>query len=121
MTDFHQRQAISTLTAPAARGFTPHYLVQPTSLYELPGHGNIYENLQQYYSTKMPKVNHTKKTPWRKLQGVQSVKKLVFDRLTEVKEAPKTSNLHASAYVDTVAGKLRSKAKTLAVQAFSAL
>ena len=54
-------------------------------------------------------------------KGAQSVKKLVFDRLTEVKEAPKTSNLHASAYVDTVAGKLRSKAKALAVQAFSAL
>ena len=29
MTDFRQRQAISTLTAPAARGLTPHSLVQP--------------------------------------------------------------------------------------------
>ena len=29
MTDFRQRQAVSTLTAPAARGLTPHYLVQP--------------------------------------------------------------------------------------------
>ena len=48
----------------------------------------------------------------------QSVKKVVFDRLTEVKEAPKTSNSHASAYVDTVAGELRSKSKHLAQQAF---
>ncbi len=29
MTDFRQRQAISTLTAPAARGLSPHSLVQP--------------------------------------------------------------------------------------------
>ena len=29
MTDFHQRQAVSTLTAPAARGLAPHSLVQP--------------------------------------------------------------------------------------------
>ena len=27
MTDFHQRQATSTLTAPAARGLTPHSLL----------------------------------------------------------------------------------------------
>ena len=32
MTDFRQRQAISTLTAPAVRGFSPHYLVQPDRL-----------------------------------------------------------------------------------------
>ena len=43
MTDFRQRQAISTLTAPAAWGVTPLYLVQPVSLYEPPGHGNNYE------------------------------------------------------------------------------
>ena len=43
-----------------------------------------------------------------------------FDRLPEVKGAPKTSNLPASAYMDTVAGKLCRKAKTLAVQAFLA-
>ena len=29
MTDFHQRQVLSTLTAQAARGLTPHFLVQP--------------------------------------------------------------------------------------------
>ena len=44
----------------------------------------------------------------------QSVKKLVFDRLTEVKEADKTSNSHSSAYTDTVEGELRSKSKCLA-------
>jgi hypothetical protein len=35
MTDFHQRQAISTLTAPAARGLSPHYLVQPGTRHAL--------------------------------------------------------------------------------------
>ena len=35
MTDFRQRQAISTLTAPAARGLTPHYLVQPGTRHAL--------------------------------------------------------------------------------------
>ena len=29
MTDFRQRQATSTLTAPAARGLTPHSLFSP--------------------------------------------------------------------------------------------
>ena len=29
MTDFRQRQATSTLTAPAARGLTPHSLLSP--------------------------------------------------------------------------------------------
>lgn len=29
MTGFHQRQDFSTLTAPGARGFSPHCLVQP--------------------------------------------------------------------------------------------
>jgi len=33
MTDFRQQQIISTLTAPAARGFTPHSLVQPGTLF----------------------------------------------------------------------------------------
>ncbi len=32
MTDFRQRQAVLTLTAPAAWGFTPSYLVQPANL-----------------------------------------------------------------------------------------
>ena len=31
MTGFHQQQAISTLTAPGARGLSPHSLVQPDS------------------------------------------------------------------------------------------
>jgi len=58
MTDFRQRRAISTLTAPAARGLTPHYLVQPVSLYEQPGHGNNYKIIyQSYYSTNWVKVN----------------------------------------------------------------
>jgi len=58
MTDFHQRQAISTLTAPAARGFSPHSLVQPNSLHDPPGHGNLYEIIyQQHYSIKQIKVN----------------------------------------------------------------
>ena len=42
MTDFRQRQAISTLTAPAARGLTPHSLVQPgTRLALCPATGTI--------------------------------------------------------------------------------
>lgn len=57
MTDFHQQQAISTLTAPAARGFAPHYLVQPVILYGLPGHGNYYYFYIGYYTTKAKKVN----------------------------------------------------------------
>ena len=36
-----------------------------------------------------------------------------FDRLPEVKEAPKTSISHASAYMDTVEGEMRSKSKPL--------
>ena len=43
----------------------------------------------------------------------QSVKKVFFDRLAEVKEAPKTSNSHSSAYINTVEGELRSKSKRL--------
>ena len=58
MTDFRQRQVISTLTAPAARGLTPHYLVQPVSLYEQSGHGNNYKIIYQWhYSIKRVKVN----------------------------------------------------------------
>ncbi len=49
--------------------------------------------------------------------GLQCVKKVVFDTLAEVKEVPKTSNSHSSAYMDTVEGELRSKAKCLAKQA----
>ena len=48
-------------------------------------------------------------------------KNLFFGRLAEVKETQKTSNLHSSAYTDTVEGKLRSKANTLALQGFLAL
>ena len=44
MTDFRQRQAISTLTAPAARGLSPHSLVQPdTRLAEYPATGTDIE------------------------------------------------------------------------------
>ena len=43
MTDFRQRQAISTLTAPAARGLTPHYLVQPGTRHALyPATGTLF-------------------------------------------------------------------------------
>ena len=35
MTDFRQRQVISTLTAPAARGLSPHSLVQPGTRHAL--------------------------------------------------------------------------------------
>jgi hypothetical protein len=44
--------------------------------------------------------------------------KQVFDRLSEVNKAFKTSNSRSSAYVDTVEGELRSKSKCLAKQAF---
>ena len=58
MTDIHQRQMISTHTAPAAWGVTPLYLVQPVSLYEQPGHGNNYKIIYQpHYSTNRVKVN----------------------------------------------------------------
>ena len=45
-------------------------------------------------------------------------KNLFFDRLTEVKGAPKTSNPDSSAYMGTVESGLRSKSKHLAQQAF---
>ena len=49
MTDFRQRQAISTLTAPAARGLTPHYLVQPGTRHALyPATGTFIELLNYY-------------------------------------------------------------------------
>ena len=41
MTGFHQRQAVSTLTVPAAWGLAPRSLVQPGSLNAPPGHGNM--------------------------------------------------------------------------------
>ena len=48
MTDFHQRQAISTLTAPAARGLTPHSLVQPGTRHALyPATGTMYSLFRQ--------------------------------------------------------------------------
>lgn len=43
MTGFHQRQAVSTLTVPAAWGLAPRSLVQPDSLNAPSGHGNINE------------------------------------------------------------------------------
>ena len=56
MTDFHQRQAISTLTAPAARGLTPHYLVQPGTRHALyPATGTLI-NLLNYYSPRLLKL-----------------------------------------------------------------
>ena len=48
----------------------------------------------------------------------QPVKKFVFDRLPEVKEAPKTNNSNPSAYIGTVGFELCSKSKCLAPQGF---
>ena len=50
----------------------------------------------------------------------QSVKKLVFDRLAEVKEAPKASNSTPKCMGILERGELRSKSKSLAVQGFFA-
>ena len=44
----------------------------------------------------------------------QPVKKPIFDRLTEIKEAPKTNNSNPSAYIGTVGFELCSKSKCLA-------
>ena len=46
----------------------------------------------------------------------QSVKNKFFDRLAEVKEAPKTNNSQSSAYIGTVDCELCSKPKRLAQQ-----
>jgi hypothetical protein len=68
MTGFHQRQAISTLTAPGARGLSPHSLVQPDSRHALPsGHGNNYsvkkqKRLWMRSKTKEHHHNHSKAT-----------------------------------------------------------
>ena len=43
-----------------------------------------------------------------------SLSKTIFDRLTEVKGAPKTSNSNPSAYKGTVGFELCSKSKRLA-------
>ena len=56
MTDFHQRQAISTLTAPAARGLTPHYLVQPGTRHALYPATGTFMKLPNYYSPDLPKM-----------------------------------------------------------------
>ena len=48
----------------------------------------------------------------------QSVKKLIFDRLAEGKEAPKTNKSNSSAYKGTVEFDLCSKSKHLAKQGF---
>ena len=50
MTDFRQRQAVSTLTAPAARGLAPHYLVQPGTRHALYPATGTYIELLSYYS-----------------------------------------------------------------------
>ena len=50
--------------------------------------------------------------------ALSSVKKLVFDRLTEVKGATKTNKPDLSAYIGTVKSGLCSKSKCLAQQAF---
>ena len=42
MTDFRQRQALSTLTAPAAWGIAPRSLVQPRNLSRMRSHQNRY-------------------------------------------------------------------------------
>ena len=56
MTDFRQRQAVSTLTAPAARGLAPHYLVQPGTRHALyPATGTLIE-LPSYYNPKPIKM-----------------------------------------------------------------
>ena len=56
MTDFRQRQAISTLTAPAARGLTPHSIVQPDTRHALyPATGTLI-NLLNYYSPRLLKL-----------------------------------------------------------------
>jgi hypothetical protein len=48
MTGFRQRQNRSILTAPGARGLSPHSLVQPDSRLALPsGHGNNYSVKKQ--------------------------------------------------------------------------
>ena len=56
MTDFHQRQAVSTLTAPAARGLTPHYLVQPGTRHALYPATGTFIDLCNYYTAKNPKM-----------------------------------------------------------------
>ena len=52
------------------------------------------------------------------LRPLQLVKKLVFDKLAEVKRAVKTSNSRSSAYGGTVESELRGKSKSLAPQQF---
>ena len=53
------------------------------------------------------------------MPGFQSVKKVVFDRLAEVKEAPKTSNSTPKCMWILERGELRSKSKYLSKQGFS--
>ena len=53
--------------------------------------------------------------------SLQSVKKVLFDRLAEVKEAPKTNKSNPSAYMGTLGFDLCSKSKCLAQQAFSSI
>ena len=57
MTDFHQRQVISTLTAPAARGLAPHFLVQPDTRHALyPATGT---HIQLFLQNKKGYGGHT--------------------------------------------------------------
>lgn len=67
MTGFRQWQNRSILTAPGARGLSPHSLVQPDSRLALPsGHGNIYsdKNKKGYdaFQIKKHHHNHSKAT-----------------------------------------------------------
>ena len=48
----------------------------------------------------------------------QSVKKVIFDRLPEVKEAPKTSKPKASAYKGTVVLRFAQEVKTPYIASF---
>ena len=56
MTDFRQRQAISTLTAPAARGLTPHYLVQLDARHALHPATGTFIKLPNYYNPRLLKM-----------------------------------------------------------------
>ena len=49
MTDFRQRQRVSTLTAPAAWGFAPRYLVQPKSPNRHPSATETFIELSELY------------------------------------------------------------------------
>jgi len=59
MTDFRQRQAASTLTAPAARGLAPHFLVQPGSRNaHRPATEILYSITYKKGYANVPKIEH---------------------------------------------------------------